>query len=339
MIPITGASSCIARCSSSASCASTSASMPSSSAYASRRAAVASSRSRRISSIASAPASRSSRSVLFRREEALAEKRRVGRRARGAEVVDRPGEALVDEHRDRRGAGARELRRELRGIGVGAQVARGRRAPLHLGDRPQARLRECVGEPHAAAFENAISSSSRAVAAPESTASRASSSPSRRSSACPPAAIAPAAFSRIALAPAALLAREDARGSAAAFSAGDAAGELLDACSARGRAPRDRSSAPARRRRRPRRRGSGPTGDSSSIPSAPCTTNARCAPSCTSASAIGRTSVGRVDADDLGAGAGGVRQRAEHVEHGTRSELAPDRRGVLHRRDGAPART
>ena len=41
---------------------------------------------------------------------------------------------------------------------------------------------------------------------------------------------------------------------------------------------------------------------------------------------------GRVDADHLGAGPGGVRQRAEHVEHGTRRQLAPDGRSVAHRR-------
>ena len=39
----------------------------------------------------------------------------------------------------------------------------------------------------------------------------------------------------------------------------------------------------------------------------------------------------RVDADDLGARAGRVRQRAEHVEDGARRELVPDRPGVLHR--------
>ena len=40
----------------------------------------------------------------------------------------------------------------------------------------------------------------------------------------------------------------------------------------------------------------------------------------------------RVDADHLGARAGGVRERAEHVEHGTRGELAADGGGVTHRR-------
>ncbi len=39
----------------------------------------------------------------------------------------------------------------------------------------------------------------------------------------------------------------------------------------------------------------------------------------------------RVDADHLGARAGGVRERAEHVEHGTRGELAADGRRVAHR--------
>ena len=76
----------------------------------------------------------------------------------------------------------------------------------------------------------------------------------------------------------------------------------------------------------------GPTGDSSSIPPAPCTTNARRAPSRASTSAITGTSAGRVDADDLRACTGRIRQRSEHVEHGARCELGPNRAGVLHRR-------
>ena len=39
-----------------------------------------------------------------------------------------------------------------------------------------------------------------------------------------------------------------------------------------------------------------------------------------------------VDADHLRPGAGGVRERAEHVEHGTRGQLAPHGRRVPHRR-------
>ena len=40
----------------------------------------------------------------------------------------------------------------------------------------------------------------------------------------------------------------------------------------------------------------------------------------------------RVDADHLRTGAGGVRERAEHVEYGTRGELAPHRCRMAHRR-------
>ncbi len=42
--------------------------------------------------------------------------------------------------------------------------------------------------------------------------------------------------------------------------------------------------------------------------------------------------LGRVDAEDERPRAGGVRERAEHVEHGTRGELAPNGRRVAHRR-------
>ena len=68
------------------------------------------------------------------------------------------------------------------------------------------------------------------------------------------------------------------------------------------------------------------------MPPAPWTTNARRAPSRASTSAITRHELRRVDADDLRARAGRVRQRPEHVEHGARGELAPHRRRVPHRR-------
>ena len=45
-----------------------------------------------------------------------------------------------------------------------------------------------------------------------------------------------------------------------------------------------------------------------------------------------RRELGRVDAEDERPRSGGIRQRAEHVEHRTRRELAPHRRGVAHRR-------
>ena len=48
--------------------------------------------------------------------------------------------------------------------------------------------------------------------------------------------------------------------------------------------------------------------------------------------------LGRVDAEDLRPRAGGVRERAEHVEHRTRGELAADRAPRGASRDGAPAR-
>src|SRR5205085_2017594 len=41
---------------------------------------------------------------------------------------------------------------------------------------------------------------------------------------------------------------------------------------------------------------------------------------------------GRVDTENERPRAGGVRERAEHVEHRTRRELAPNRRRMLHRR-------
>src|ERR1019366_1055672 len=94
---------------------------------------------------------------------------------------------------DRARAARRVLRYLLLDAGVGTDVAHGGRATLELSDRPQAGLRECVCEPHAAT-ENATSSSRRAAAAPESIASRARSIPSRRFSAWPAAAMPPAAL-------------------------------------------------------------------------------------------------------------------------------------------------
>ena len=45
-----------------------------------------------------------------------------------------------------------------------------------------------------------------------------------------------------------------------------------------------------------------------------------------------RRELGRVDAEDERPRPGRIRERAEHVEHRTRRELAPHRRGVAHRR-------
>ena len=218
---------------------------------------------------------------------------------------------------------------------VRADVAHRRRAPLELGDRaeaPAARVRPrslmCARTPRA-----------RRAAPPrrpESIASRACSRPSRMSSASLTAAIPPAALRSTAerwppSAPAST------SRSAAAFVAG-----------------RRRAARPGRSARLPRSSGSssysriapawtsqtrfGPHGESSSMPPAPCTTYARVTSSWTSAVGQRPHELRRVDAEDEGARAGRVRERAEHVEDRTRRELPPDRRRVAHRRDGAPAR-
>ena len=131
--------------------------------------------------------------VLLGREEALGEQRQADTRARRTQVVERAGERVVDEHRD--GARSSGL---VRGHDVlhpraGTDVAGRGRAAFELGDRAEARGRECVRELHER--ENSTSSSSRAAAAPESIASRACARPSRMSSASLTAAIPPAALS------------------------------------------------------------------------------------------------------------------------------------------------
>ena len=82
--------------------------------------------------------------MLGRREEALREERDVGHGPGGAEVVERAGEALVDEHRDRARAGARVRRDDVLDARVRTDVAHRRRAPLELGDRAEPGLRERV---------------------------------------------------------------------------------------------------------------------------------------------------------------------------------------------------
>ena len=153
-------------------------------------------------------------------------------------------------------------------------------------------MKRPIGNPDRFAISPAvaISSSSLVAAAPESTASRAKPSPSRRSRACPAAAIAPAAFRRIAerrppFSPAntALI--------AAAFSAGEpprsSAGSQRSTPSSTGSISRSWTSPSTTSQTR-----FGPAGESSSIPPAPWTTNARRAPRRASTSAIVRTSVG-----------------------------------------------
>ena len=130
-----------ARSSSAASCASTSVSRPSSSASAQQL------RGLRVVEVAEqqqhgvgAGLLRRAQ-VLGRREEALGEQRQARGCARGAQVVPRAAEALVDEDRDRRGAGALVGGGELGRIGVRAEVAERGRAALDLGDRGRAPAR------------------------------------------------------------------------------------------------------------------------------------------------------------------------------------------------------
>ena len=180
------------------------------------------------------------------------------------------------------------------------------------------------------AREKATSRSSRSAAAPVSTASRASSSPSRRSSACPAAAIAPAALSRIASRRAPGAPASTSR-IASAFSAGEP--------------PRSSS------------------GSQRSIPSSSGSIVRLAHPSVHDLAHVVRAArrqlvdaagavdderaartelhehlrdraheLRRVDADDLRAGAGRVRQRPEHVEDGPRRQLLPHRGRVTHGR-------
>src|SRR5581483_6824117 len=202
---------------------------------------------------------------------------------------ERAGEAFVDEDGDRARAGGRVGRDDVLYARVGADVAERGRAPLELGDRAEAGLRERVGEPHAR--ENSTSSSSRSTARPESTASRASSSPSRRLAACPAAATPPAALSRTAERWPSEPPPETTSRSAAAFAAGSpprsSAGSQRSIPSSRGSSSYSRTRPSSTSQTR-----FGPQGESSSMPPAPCTTYARVAPSRTSAAASVRVSSG-----------------------------------------------
>ena len=75
-------------------------------------------------STASAPAVFNFKSSSFLGEKALREERRGRRRARSFQVVERAAEPFVHEDRDGCRAGFLELRGQVGGIGVGAEVAR-----------------------------------------------------------------------------------------------------------------------------------------------------------------------------------------------------------------------
>ena len=135
--------------------------------------------------------------ILVRREEPLCQERQRRRRTRGTQVVPGAAEALVDEYRHGGRAGSLVCRGDRSRIRIGTEVARRRRAALHLRDRGQPRPTQRLLETshHGDSRENATSSSRRAAARPLSIASSAAASPSSRSAACPAAAIAPAALS------------------------------------------------------------------------------------------------------------------------------------------------
>ena len=292
LMPITGASSATARASSAASCASTSVSRPSCCGDAQQVAARARRRGR---AAAAAPRRRRPRAPsagapAWRRSLSRAAATIVAA-ARRAQVVPGAAEPLVDEHRHRARAGLFVCAGDGCDVAAGAQVAGRRRASLELGDRAERAAASASANLTPGPLENATSCSSRSAAAPESSASRASSRPSRRSAAWPPAAIAPAAFSRIAdrrppFPPrntsriALRVLRRRAAAELRRGAARDAEVERVDLAPAHGR------------RRRPRTTRFGPAGESSSMPPAPCTTNARRAPSCASTSAITGTSSG-----------------------------------------------
>jgi hypothetical protein len=83
------------------------------------------------------------------KEEPLREEREVGCGTGGPEVFPGSGEAPVDQDRDGCGAGLLEGPSERSRLRVRTEVAGRRRAPLHLGDRAQARGAQGVGEsPH-----------------------------------------------------------------------------------------------------------------------------------------------------------------------------------------------
>ncbi len=101
-------------------------------------------------------------------EEALGEERDAARGAGSPQVVPRSSEATVDEDRDSCGSRGLVSGRQLRRIGVRPEVTGRGRAPFDLGDPAEARLGESVREPaHQAGTSscvNAMSSSSRVAA-------------------------------------------------------------------------------------------------------------------------------------------------------------------------------
>ena len=289
LIPITGAPSATARSSSCASCASTSVSRPRRAATPNSSRTAASSRSRRSSSTASAPASRavtrcsSVEKKPFARS-GTADDERAARRS--SHVPPKRSSTRIDT------AAAPALSyaaASARRVGLGSQVAGGRRAPLDLGDRREARAREAplrIGpsagfsrerdEPLQPLGRSAAIDRLRGALEPLAQIVRVPGCRDRRRG-----------VEHDGVPLGARRALEDLPRGRGVLGR-RAAGELGGIARGRSRARRDRGSARELRRRPPRDTRFGPAGESSSIPFAPCTTKARVDPRTASASATVR---------------------------------------------------
>ena len=209
----------------------------------------------------------------------LASSGRRRRRPRRAQVVPGAAEPLVDEHRHRAGTGGLVGGCDPRHVAVRANVARRRRAPLELRDRAEARARERVRESHAAAprVRSATSWASRSAAAPESRAlasaeplgqilrvtrrrDRAGGVQEHRRAAAAVGRRRRSARSPRRSRPACRRAARSGRSEGCRASSGS----ISRSCTAPSTTSQTRF---------------GPAGESSSMPPAPCTTKARCAPS------------------------------------------------------------
>ena len=332
------APSATARPSSAASCASTSVSSPSRAACAISAAAARSSRSRRISSAASAPALASSSRCSLGREEALGEERqRPSRRARHA------GRRPIPPKRSSTSTETAAAPARANAGASGAGSASGRRSPAD-GERRlisaiagETRAGERVAEPtHRREGDERLEPLGRG------------SRVDRLAGELEPVAEivrVPAGGDRaggveqdrVALARPAPRPRRPPGSRRRSRPASRRAAPRARSGRCRGRAGRSRARAPSPSTTSQTR--FGPAGESSSTPNAPWTTNARRAPSRASTSAIVRHERRVVDADDLGARAGRVRERPEDVEDRPRRELLAHGRGVPESPGGARART
>ena len=265
-------------------------------------------------------------------EEALGEQRNRRCRPRGGEIVETASEALVHQDRDGRRPALLERRRERGGVGIGPQVAGRRRAPLDLRDRAETVLGQRLPEaPHQAdglplregdERLEALAGGSRVDGLSGQAV------PVAEIGACPEAAIAPAAFSSTAsrLGPGA---PDRISRTTTAFSSGVPPARSAEEQRGIPKLPRidlaagdvavDDLADEVRSRRRELVDPSGAVNHERP------------------AGAEGRQhrgdrlhQLGRVDPDDLGPGARGIRERPEDVEHRSGRQLPADGRRMPH---------